>query len=211
MSSDFTIPEPCHESWGDMTPAERGRHCAVCDKVVVDLTSMPAKTGKELVNQARSAGQSVCARTRVDARKRIVFGPIRRHVLSNGLALLLAFGAAGCGGDAKVAVTGEPVTSSAANGEEPVTVTVPIEHAGTELGEVDVIMGDLCVPDELPPEAGPKPDEAPVPDDEPVIMGEICPPDHEPAPVDPEKVTTLPKPDLPMVMGMLVPPTDLAE
>lgn len=34
------IPEPCHEDWVQMTEAQRGRHCAVCDKVVTDFTRM---------------------------------------------------------------------------------------------------------------------------------------------------------------------------
>lgn len=34
----ITIPEPCHEKWLEMSPKEKGRHCAKCDKVVVDFT-----------------------------------------------------------------------------------------------------------------------------------------------------------------------------
>jgi len=36
----ISIPEPCHQSWQDMTEANNGRHCAHCCKTVVDFTSM---------------------------------------------------------------------------------------------------------------------------------------------------------------------------
>lgn len=35
-----SIPEPCHEDWEQMSPTERGRFCASCQKVVVDYSQM---------------------------------------------------------------------------------------------------------------------------------------------------------------------------
>jgi len=40
MEPKLYIPKPCHEDWSRMTPAERGRHCDVCNKVVKDLTAL---------------------------------------------------------------------------------------------------------------------------------------------------------------------------
>ncbi|MBA3846367.1 MAG: carboxypeptidase-like regulatory domain-containing protein, partial [Planctomycetes bacterium] len=34
------IATPCHEDWSGMTPNGPGRHCASCDKTVVDLTAL---------------------------------------------------------------------------------------------------------------------------------------------------------------------------
>src|SRR5882757_4871714 len=36
----LTIPKPCHNSWQDMTPNEKGRHCAACNKTVTDFTQL---------------------------------------------------------------------------------------------------------------------------------------------------------------------------
>ncbi|MDO5856927.1 hypothetical protein Q2490_06465 [Myroides odoratimimus] len=38
MKYRIEIPEPCHEDWDKMAPQDKGRHCAVCDKVVVDFS-----------------------------------------------------------------------------------------------------------------------------------------------------------------------------
>ncbi len=54
------IPQPCSESWDAMQPAASGRHCAQCDKTVIDFTGMSAEEiGLYL---QLNAGQSVCGR-----------------------------------------------------------------------------------------------------------------------------------------------------
>ncbi|WP_139924992.1 carboxypeptidase-like regulatory domain-containing protein [Hymenobacter sp. DG01] len=57
----LSVPQPCHESWAAMTPAAQGRHCAACDKVVVDFTRMT--DAEILAYLGQSAGKS-CGRFR---------------------------------------------------------------------------------------------------------------------------------------------------
>lgn len=61
-SIKITIPEPCHENWSQMTPTQKGRHCASCQKEVIDFTS---KTDKELAKLLQ-INSNICGRVRAD-------------------------------------------------------------------------------------------------------------------------------------------------
>ena len=54
------IPSPCPESWDNMLPAEKGKHCLACDKVVVDFTQMNAEQIKAFFQIPRE--KKVCGR-----------------------------------------------------------------------------------------------------------------------------------------------------
>ncbi|MFY0673735.1 MAG: hypothetical protein JXQ87_10030 [Bacteroidia bacterium] len=56
----ISIPEPCHENWLDMTPKEKGRHCAVCEKVVVDFSKFTDKEIYQYLNENK--GANTCGR-----------------------------------------------------------------------------------------------------------------------------------------------------
>lgn len=54
----LSIPTPCHENWEQMTPQERGRFCAACQKTVVDFTNMSDRQVVEYFKKANN----VCGR-----------------------------------------------------------------------------------------------------------------------------------------------------
>ncbi|MBI3510059.1 MAG: hypothetical protein HY064_05310 [Bacteroidetes bacterium] len=60
----LSIPKPCHEDWGQMSPEERGRHCSVCCKVVVDFTLMPTEKVVDYISERKD--QKICGRFRSD-------------------------------------------------------------------------------------------------------------------------------------------------
>lgn len=45
-ASEIQIPEPCDADWEAMTPIERGRFCADCQKKVHDLSAMPERDAR---------------------------------------------------------------------------------------------------------------------------------------------------------------------
>jgi len=57
------IPAPCAESWAAMTPTAAGRHCAACQKTVVDFTQ---KTDAEILAHLTQATGRTCGRFRAE-------------------------------------------------------------------------------------------------------------------------------------------------
>ncbi len=63
MNYPFIIPditEPCNEKWEAMTPNDKGRFCALCDKTVVDFTSM---SYEEIIQTLQNKEGRLCARS----------------------------------------------------------------------------------------------------------------------------------------------------
>lgn len=60
-STSIHIPQPCTESWAAMTPASLGRHCAACQKTVVDFTQ---KTDAEILAYLTQTTGRTCGRFR---------------------------------------------------------------------------------------------------------------------------------------------------
>ncbi|GAB3635412.1 hypothetical protein GCM10027422_10020 [Hymenobacter arcticus] len=61
--TSLAIPQPCAESWDAMMPTAAGRHCAACQKTVVDFTW---KTDAEILAILRQAAGETCGRLRAD-------------------------------------------------------------------------------------------------------------------------------------------------
>jgi len=72
MPTSIRIAEPCHESWDAMTPTGPGRHCAACQKPVVDFTQ---KTDAEILAALRQAAGAPCGRLRADQVGRPLVAP----------------------------------------------------------------------------------------------------------------------------------------
>lgn len=61
MTNKFQIRlnDPCHEDWNRMTPAEQGRFCQACSKVVTDFSIM---SDKELISYLTEKNVNLCGR-----------------------------------------------------------------------------------------------------------------------------------------------------
>jgi hypothetical protein len=71
-STSVHIPQPCAESWAAMMPTATGRHCAACQKTVVDFTQ---KTDAEILAALRHAAGETCGRLRADQLGRALAAP----------------------------------------------------------------------------------------------------------------------------------------
>ncbi|MBD2769080.1 carboxypeptidase-like regulatory domain-containing protein [Hymenobacter sp. BT664] len=72
----LTIPQPCNESWAAMTPTATGRHCAACEKTVVDFT---LKTDAEILAYLAGAARNrICGRFAAEQLER----PLQRAELA---------------------------------------------------------------------------------------------------------------------------------
>ncbi|MDB9701346.1 carboxypeptidase-like regulatory domain-containing protein [Salibacteraceae bacterium] len=94
QSIQLQIPTPCSEDWNKMTPADKGRHCASCAKIVTDFTTM---SDDELINFLGSGNVSGCGRVRPDQLERTILPePLLAHwalptfVVSRAFAIVAA-------------------------------------------------------------------------------------------------------------------------
>ena len=95
----ISIPEPCHEDWGKMTPDEKGRFCGVCSKSVVDFTSKSRKEINQFLDQNscnRICGRFKNSQLAEPPKLKIPFHQLKSSHLSPlrqfAFALLIVFG-----------------------------------------------------------------------------------------------------------------------
>jgi hypothetical protein len=126
------IPEPCHESWKDMTPKEQGRFCASCSKIVVDFSVM---TDRQMLDYFTNYSGNTCGRFANDQLNRVIDPQVRhskgwfRYMLAAMLPAVFFGG--------RAYAQGKPVPPA------PDTTVIPMK-----VGEVEKIVGDtIVVPD----------------------------------------------------------------
>ena len=59
MENKLIIAEPCHEDWNKMTTVQKGKHCAICAKQVVDFSK---NSKKEIIDYLDEAEGQTCGR-----------------------------------------------------------------------------------------------------------------------------------------------------
>lgn len=72
---NLSIPKPCHENWDGMTPSDKGRFCASCQKTVTDFTNM---SDRQIAEFFKKTSGSVCGRFYQDQLNRDVEIPKKR-------------------------------------------------------------------------------------------------------------------------------------
>ncbi len=90
---NIRIPEPCHEDWNLMTPKEKGRHCEVCSKTVIDFTN---RTDEQLIETLENQG-NLCGRFKSSQLDRdVVLSRMEKNnyvsLAASGLFAFLTFG-----------------------------------------------------------------------------------------------------------------------
>lgn len=91
----ISIPKPCHEDWGKMTPDETGRFCNACAKSVVDFSDMKAFEIQEYF--IKNQGKKICGRFKneqldsiiIQIPRKVLFSQIQFHKIFI-LALLIS-------------------------------------------------------------------------------------------------------------------------
>ena len=84
----ISIPEPCNEGWQNMTPVEKGRFCASCQKRVLDFTHL---SDNEIIKVV-TKNDNLCARINVSQLNRnLIKTKIKSNYFGYFATTVLAF------------------------------------------------------------------------------------------------------------------------
>jgi len=72
---ELSIPKPCHEDWNAMTPQDRGRFCASCQKTVIDFSQM---SDSQIADFFKRPKDSVCGHFSNSQLNRVINIPKKR-------------------------------------------------------------------------------------------------------------------------------------
>jgi len=81
------LTKPCNEDWDNMSKTERGKHCAVCKKDVIDFTNY---TDDELIKTLKKE-KIECARLKANQLNRVLKSSKKKLKFSLGLMSLASF------------------------------------------------------------------------------------------------------------------------
>lgn len=110
----ISIPEPCRQSWQQMTPQNDGRHCAQCSKVVADFTAM----SNSQIIEYLSNNSHVCGRIQphqmssINSQLLVIDKPVACRLRGWAAAAALFFSMASL---KTTAQTGAPIAQAAAD------------------------------------------------------------------------------------------------
>ena len=142
MNSKFSIqiPNPCHEDWNQMLPAEQGRFCQSCEKTVVDFSQMSDDQVLNYFKLKQQNSERVCGRFRAEQVSKPVQiqwqswpRSLQRFAMAL-VAVVLLGGASAC--QSTDSTVGDVVFVE----EDSVQVVAPI----------DTLSGEVAVPKALP-------------------------------------------------------------
>ncbi len=161
---------PCNVGWDQMSPEEKGRHCSLCSKTVVDFTQMKKEEIQLELKNYFAQGQSVCGHFLAkDVDEIVVEVPVQLFSKPMGfhrqfaLAILIVMGTS-------------LVSCTNVNGKreklKEVIITENLRGMDENLVEMDTLKNDK--------------------DSLPVKLGEIAPFPEEKVPSPPEKLPNEP-------------------
>ena len=84
----INIPKPCSENWEGMTPVDKGRFCASCQKTVIDFTLMSDVQIVDIIK--KTTANELCGHLDASQLGREMIANEKRSLFSNGVLSKIA-------------------------------------------------------------------------------------------------------------------------